>query len=473
MNVSTTRLNRRRVLRDGGLLASGLAVHTQSSAAATPATANDRPRIAVIGCGSRWGWQLAGGGSYGVGPDFARFGDYVAACDVDAQRLSAAGDLIGQWSKTKPGLTIDYGKILQRDDVDAVVIFTPDHWHAKIAIEAMRAGKDVYCEKPMTLTIDEGKKVVAACRETGRVFQVGTQQRSNRGFLTALALIQQGRIGTLRRVECGIGGSPTSPAIPATAPPDNLDWDRWLGPVTDRDYRSLAGAKNETGAWSNHHYEFRWWYEFSGGKLTDWGAHHVDIATLGIALSKGETDNAVPVSVNPISVTHPVPLTGGVPDVDDRYNTATAFDIEVMFPNDVSMSLRHDARNGILFEGDAGRIFVNRGGVSGRAVQDLKSRPLPEDALPAVAKGREVLDRAKRFDSLAHVEDFFRCMRTRAKPISDVFGHHRALTTCHLAGIAARLNRKLTWDPQAQRIVDDAAANKMIAREPRKGYEIQ
>ncbi|MFZ5829464.1 MAG: Gfo/Idh/MocA family protein, partial [Planctomycetota bacterium] len=340
---------------------------------------NARPRLGLVGCGSRWGWQLASGGTYGVGPDFTAFGDYVAVCDVDRRRRDAAAMLVEKWGGAKPDAASDYRAVLERDDIDAVLCFTPDHWHAKIAIEAMLAGKDVYCEKPMTLTIEEGRQIGDVCRRTGQVMQVGTQQRSDTRFLTAIALIRAGRLGRLQRIECGIAGAPTSPAIPLADVPAELDWNQWLGPAPEAAYRALSPAPNEVNTYSRCHYEFRWWYEYSGGKLTDWGAHHVDIATWGLGeLAEGH------LSVEPVVCEHPVPFANGYPLVDDRYNTATKFDFKVAYRSGVELRIRSHARNGILFEGDQGRIFVSRGNLTGAPLDRLKDDPLPEGALEAV-----------------------------------------------------------------------------------------
>jgi predicted dehydrogenase len=178
-----------------------------------------------------------------VGPAFAEYGDYVAVCDVDQRRRDAAAGLVEQWHGKRPLVVAkDYRELLDRDDLDAILVFTPDHWHAKVTVEAMRAGKDVYCEKPLTLTIAEGQLIGRVVKETERIVQVGTQQRSDQRFLDAVALVRAGRIGAVRRVECGLGGAPVSPAIPITEPPAGLDWDMWLGPAAEAPYRSLPGA---------------------------------------------------------------------------------------------------------------------------------------------------------------------------------------------------------------------------------------
>ena len=424
------------------------------------AAPSSRPRLGVIGCGVHWDKRVfVPDGRYGVGRQFPKFADLVAVCDVDSQRLERAIDIVKDWQGKAPYPTADYRRIIDDPAIDCVHVSTPDHWHAKIAVEAMLAGKDVYCEKPMTLTIDEGRLIREVCSRTGAVFQVGTQQRSSRPFLKAIALIRAGRLGRLRRVQCAIGGAPESPELPVTDPPKNLDWDRWLGPAPWTEYRFKPDAKNIIGSWSRAHYEFRWWYEYSGGKLTDWGAHHVDIATWGM----GKTDTG-PVSIEPVQVKHPIGFRNGQPTSNDRYNTATEFNIRATYADGMELTIRHDTNNGILFEGTEGRILVNRGRVVGQPVEDLDSRPLPEGALEEVYQGQPLTD---------HVTNFFESMIARKQPISDVFSHHRALTTCHLAGIAARLGRSIDWDPKSEKILDDPLAHSMLSRDKRENYAIE
>ena len=423
-------------------------------------SANARPRIGVIGCGVRWDKRVFDPkGQYGVGKEFPKFGDIVAVCDVDGQRLERGKDIVKGWHGKAPSGTGDYRKIIDDPTIDVVHISTPDHWHAKIAIEAMLAGKDVYCEKPMTLTIEEGKLVCEVCKKTNAVFQVGTQQRSTPQFIKAIALIREGRLGDLHRVQCAIGGAPESPEVPVADVPKHFDWDRWLGPAPKTDYRYKPGAPNIIGSWSRAHYEFRWWYEYSGGKLTDWGAHHVDIATWGM----GKTETG-PVSIDPVMVEHPVEFKDGYPTVENRYNTATKFNIMAVYEDGMELTIRHDTGNGILFEGTKGRIMVNRGRLVGKPVEDLATDPLPEGALEKVYKDRELTD---------HVTNFFEAVATRKEPISDVFSHHRALTTCHLAGIAARVGHKIQWDPKNEVVTGDKLAQSLVAREKRAGFEIE
>jgi predicted dehydrogenase len=448
----------RRAFLQSSLTFAGLAL----SAGRAPGfvRANDRPRIGAVGTGSRWCHKATGlNGSYGSAPEFRPFGDYVAVCDADANRLELAGALVKEWTGKTPDSTVDYRKIIDDKNIDIVHISTPDHWHAKIAIEAMLAGKDVYCEKPMTLTIEEGQKMVDVCRKTGRVVQIGTQQRSDVEFLKAIAIIRDGRIGTIKKATCVVNGAPTSPDIPAVDAPKGLDWNLWQGPVAAVPFRYLAGDNGETHSWSRCHYEFRWWYEYSGGKLTDWGAHHVDIANW--AMEKTETG---PVSVAPIMVKHAVPFKDGYPTVDNQYNTATEFLLRSTFADGMEIDLRHDGDNGILFEGTEGSLFVTRGRLSGEAVDGLKAKPLPEGAIEKVYKDRPVV---------SHVQNFFDCVVSHKEPISDVASHHRSLTICHLSGIAARLNRPIQWDPAKEVILDDPQAQGFIARPRRQGFEIE
>ena len=403
---------------------------------------NERPRLALIGAGG----QGSGDASWA-----SNFGDFVAVCDVDKNHAERAqkADRIG---KGKADAYEDYRKVLDRKDVDAVIIGTPDHWHSKILIDAMKAGKDAYCEKPLTLTIDEGKVIGKVAKETKRVVQVGTQQRSdhNRVFLLAVAMVRAGRIGKVRKVTAAIGGAPAGGPFMKEAPPEGLNWDLWLGQAPKVDYIK-----------ERCHGNFRWWYEYSGGKLTDWGAHHVDIGQWGIG-----QDETGPTSIEVVRSELPVPFKGGLPQADDRYNTPTTFLVKATYANGVTMEIRDDTENGVTFEGSGGRIFVTRDRIdlSGGSVDALYKNPVAESLLLELRKGKKVD---------GHMPNFFECMADRSMPASDVWSHHRSLTTCHLANIAIRLGgRKLTWDPAKEEIVGDAEANSWLTRPQRSGYEV-
>jgi predicted dehydrogenase len=422
--------SRRQFLRTSVVATAGATVPywftAQGALAADEKSKNSRHVIGCIGTGDRWKGLFKGALPHG---------DIVAVCDVDRNHAEEGRERVGG----KADLYEDYRKLLDRKDIDVVTIVTPDHWHSKIAIDAMRAGKDVYCEKPLTLTIDEGKQICKVLKETGRVFQVGTQQRSemNQRFLTAIAMIRDGRIGKVSKAVCAIGGAPTGgPFEPMPVPPE-LNWDMWLGQAPQVDYTQ-----------KRCHYEFRWWYEYSGGKLTDWGAHHVDIATWAIG-----ADHSGPRTIEGTAI-HP--------NVPNGYNTATEFLINCKYDGGAEIVIRHDTENGITFEGDKGSFFVSRGNLSGAAVDELKDNPLPEDAVEKLYGGKPT----------SHMTNFFQAVKSRKQPISDVFTHHRAITTCHLANIAIRLGRKLNWDPVTEQIVGDSEAQSWQSRPQRKGYEI-
>jgi predicted dehydrogenase len=418
--------------------------------------ANDRPVFATIGLRNQ-GWAI-------TSKSF-KFADFAALADVDSKVLDENVEKVEKGQGKKPDAYKDYRKILDRKDIDAVMIATPDHWHTKIAVEAMKAGKDVYCEKPLTLTIDEGKLIEKVVKETGRIFQVGTMQRteSDQRFLKAIALIRAGRIGTVKKVTCGIDRMESSPVIPEAPVPESIDWDFWLGPAPKVPYRALPELRKGYGGgvplYSNCHYSFRNWHEYSGGKLTDWGAHHVDIACWAL----GATETG-PSKITPVDFKLPVEYKDGWPVVHDRYNAATQFTIRVAMPHDVELIITSEGDNGILFEGTDGRFFVNRGKLTGKPVEDLKDKPLPEDAVEKVYGGKV---------SANHTANFIEGMQARKQPISDVWSHNRMLEICHLSNIAMRLNRELKWDPAKREIIGDDQANAFLKRENRKGFEIE
>ncbi len=437
-------LSRRGLLKS--LPAAALMVHTfgrERTAADESRTPNARPRAACIGVGGR-GATIA--------RHIARFADVVAICDVDRDHAARANQAI---AAGRANFYSDYRRLLDRERFDVVTIGTPDHWHTKICIDAMKAGKDVYCEKPLTLTVDEGKLLCRAVKQTKRILQVGTQQRSeyDEKFLKAVALVQSGRLGRIRRVTCVIGGGPRGQAFRTAPPPTGLDWDLWLGQAPRVDYIP-----------QRCHASFRWWYEYSGGKMTDWGAHHVDIAQWAIGM-----DQSGPTSIEVQAAELPVDFRAGMPTVSNTYNTALTFRVRCAFANGVELILRDHARdlgidNGIRFEGEKGTFFVSRSTLRGEPVDDLTRNPLDNSVYTALRKGKP---------SDSHMGNFITCVRDRGQPVSDVVSHHRALSTCHLANIAIRLRRNLRWDPAQERFTGDDEANTFLAREQRRGFEIQ
>ncbi len=400
---------------------------------------NERPKIGCIG---------NGGMGSGDASAIHRFGDIVALCDVDSNR---SGTLNEKLLGGKAEFFADYRKLLERNDIDIVTISTPDHWHTRIALAALRAGKDVHCQKPLTLTINEGKLLCKVVKETGRVMQVGTQQRSDDRFLKSVAMAREGRIGEITKVHVAIGGAPKGGPFKKQEPPSHLNWDMWLGQAPLVEYIP-----------ERCHNNFRWWYEYSGGKMTDWGAHHVDIAQWGIGM-----EGSGPTSIEVIEAVHPVEFEKGWPKADDRYNSAVSFNVKATFANGVEVFIRDDCKelgfdNGVMFEGETGRYFVNRGKLTGAPVEELEKNPLSEDVYKALRKGK---------DKNSHMGNFIACVKDRGQTLSDVFSHHRNLTTCHLANIAMRLGRTLNWNPETEQIVGDDEANAWQGREQRQGYE--
>jgi predicted dehydrogenase len=392
---------------------------------------------------------------------------YAAVCDVDGRHSTRAANVLKD-----RGMAVeqyrDFRQLLDRKDIDAVLIATPDHWHALIAIAAMRKGKDVYCEKPLTLTIDEGKAVVKVAKETGRVFQVGSQQRSGAQFRLACELVRNGRLGQIKRVETRIGANPTSPSLPKVTPPKELDWDFWLGPTPEVDYVELVqGGRTLTRG----HYEFRWWYDYSGGKMTDWGAHHNDIAQWALGM-----DDSGPVAVE---------AEGTPPSKEpNSYNCHPTFKVTYTYGNGVQLLCSHtqlpdaldpktttltDAKgqkrnvghdNGILFVGEGDQwIFVNRGLITA-SDRKLIDEPLPSDA-------------ARLYLSTNHMGNFFDCLQSRKPTICTAQVGHRSVTVCHLGAIALRSGKKLKWDPSAERFVGDEEANKMLSRPMRAPWKLE
>ncbi len=455
-----------------GVVGAGISYWTglPLSAAVDSKSPNERPVVAFVGTGIRFHTAL--------GRQSTDYGPCAAICDVDAVQAGRAMQVVVD-QHHKHGYPIvvatheDYRHVLDRQDVDAVVIATPDHWHTKIAIEAMQAGKDVYCEKPLTLTIREGQQILQAIESTGRVLQVGSQQRTefDKMFATAVALVRNGRVGQMKRVTCAIGDAPeVGHALQVTNPPKHLNWDLWQGQAPATDY--LQGEIFHTEGWGaghplgrTHRY-FRWWYEYSGGIVTDWGAHHIDIATWALDQQRADIG---PVTIDPLEGESRVPFKDGMPTLNDRFNTFNKFKVRMTFANGVEMDIRHDAsddlgmENGIMFQGSKGRFLVNRGKLVGKPVEALVDNPLPEDALANLYGGKV---------PTGHMANFMECIKTRKQPVSDALSHHRAISFCHAANIALRLGRKLVFDPAIEEFVGDSQANSFLEREQRKGFEI-
>lgn len=375
----------------------------------------------------------------------AAFGDVTAICDVDRHVREQARASFN----SAAAICEDYRDLIARDDVDVVLIGAPDHWHAKMAIDACRAGKDVYVEKPLTLTIDEGRVLSRVVAETGRVVQVGTWQRHDQRFRLAAEMVRAGRLGKVHKATIVLGKNETGGPFETAPPPKHLNWDRWLGQAPAVPY-----------APERCHYTFRYWFEYAGGEMTDTGAHHLDIALWALGLE----------GTGPAEVS----AEGTLPTIDNGYNVPSRFRVRMKFAGGVELEVLDEGRSGILFKGEAGRMFVNRGTLAGAPLDALSSHPLPREAFQLYAQDNLARpERSGKIEAIQnHMGNFYDCTQTRRAPISDVASQHRVASACHLGNLALRLGRTLHWDPSAEQFIDDAGANASLQREQRPGYEV-
>ena len=432
------------------MVAAGIAApYFFTSAAANAGVANgDKLIVAAIGVGGR--------GS-DIGRQAARLGYMVACADV---HLGHANDFAKKLGG-KCEVYQDYRKVLDRQDVQAVTIGTPDHWHVKIAIDALKAGKDVYCEKPLTLTIDESKIICRAVKQSGRVFQVGTQQRSEyrAGLSRSRGHRPQRPAGQQTHGQGVRGQRHLGRAVRDGQPPKELDWDFWLGQAP-----KVPFCDKRCG------YTFRWWFDYSGGKVTDWGVHHSDIALWALG---GENTGVAEVEGKgefPLGrqLTLDYLLGKKSPaDLPNSYNVAHSFDCTMRLPNGNVINL-DSVGNDLLIKGEKGQLAVNRNGIRGKFVEKLKKSPAGKKWLDAeVAK----LYRGKPIRG--HMANFFDCIKDRSLPISDVFTHCNTVNACHMANIAMLLGRKVAWDREKQAFVGDDEANQLTRRHEREPYVIR
>ncbi len=372
------------------------------------------------------------------------YGRIVALSDVDRHLREMGRACFG----STPRIFEDYRKLLERKDVDVVMIGTPDHWHTKMLIDACRAGKDVYIEKPLTLTIDEGKHLCKVVQQTGRVVQVGTWQRSDVNFRLACELVRGGRFGKLKKVIVTIDANPAGGPFENVHRPKHINWDLWQGQTPNVPYCE-----------ERCHYTFRWWYEYSGGKMTDWGAHHVDIAHWGIG-----ADATGPVEID---------AKAKIPNIKNGYNTATWFQADMKFADGVAMEVRCEGTIGVRFQCEKGDVFVTRKRVVTDPPELLKELAMDRSDYKIYKHDLKFKPKVGKLASIEnHMRNFFDCVQTRKTPISDVASQHRSVSTCHLANISMRLGRALKWDPVKEVFIGDNDANQWLAREQRKGFEI-
>ena len=429
------------------------------TAAEESRSANDRPRIGCIGVGGR---------GLGDSKSAAQFGDVVAIADVDVEHGEKAKAALGG----KADVYQDYRRLLDRNDVDVIIQGTPDHWHTKINVDACRAGKDVYAEKPLTLTVDEGRILRKVVEQTGRIVQVGSQQRSEQEFQTAVELVRNGRIGELKQVWVALPWYSTKGGpFDAQDVPDSLDWGLYQGQAPERDYCPQRTHKT-----------YRWWYMYAGGIITDWGNHHVDIAQWGL---NQELSGPTSVDARGLFPNEGRPGCFNTPDrffsrmmypggvdvlffsaMNDKRTYGTepgdptpSDKIDWLFGPDAPEEIKTFDRNGIMFIGSEGRVFVNRGGAYGKPVEELAENPLPEDAW-------------RVSPSSDHMANFFDCVKSRQQPVAPVAVEHRTITACHLTNISLRLGRKLNWDPAAETITGDDEAAGWLKRRQRTPYQV-
>ncbi|HEX2973807.1 MAG TPA: Gfo/Idh/MocA family oxidoreductase [Tepidisphaeraceae bacterium] len=434
--MDTSGVSRRGFIR--GMAACGLSapmIMTSRTLGAAGRGANDRINMGCIGIRNQGGGHLkALSGNKDV--------RVVAVCDVDA-KIREAGKAVVEKSYASQMASgaykgcaayNDFRELIARKDIDAVMIATPDHWHAIIAVEAMRAGKDVYCEKPLTLTIGEGRVISDVARRYGRIFQTGSQQRSSYRFRYACELVRNGRIGQVKRIEVGLppNNAQNTGIHPPMPVPAELDYEMWLGPAPWEPYTE-----------GRVHYFFRFILDYSGGQVTNFGAHDLDIAQWALGM-----DHSGPVEVDGSRGEFPT---------EGLYNAATKVDFECTYANGVKVSCKTSG-SGVRFVGTEGWLYVNRGTLQA-------SQP---SLLTSVIGPSEV----HLYNSRDHWDNFLECMRTRQQPICNAEVGHRSATVCHLGNIAMQLKRTVKWDPAKERFVNDVEADRMIDRAKRSPWQL-
>lgn len=363
----------------------------------------------------------------------------LAVCDVDRLKKERAQRVTNDFYAEKTtsgrysGCTMyeDYQELLARDDIDAVVIATPDHWKALTVIHSARAGKDIYSEKPLSQTIREGQQMVREVRRHGLVFQTGSMQRSDHKFRFACELVRNGYIGDVQTVTVDVGGPPVWCDLPGQPVPDYLNWDRWLGPVLWRPYNAELSPNISLDIFP-HWRDYR---AFGGGGMTDWGAHHFDIAQWGLGM-----DDSGPVEINP-------------PD-GKNYKVLT-----YKYANGITMTRNSFPEgHGVLFTGSKGKVEVNRSYL----------RTWPESLAQVRLRPEEI----HLYKSSDHYGDFLQAVRNRSKPICDIGVGFHSVVVCHLGNLAYELNRPLHWDPETEIFLDDPGASRLLSRPYRKPWHL-
>jgi predicted dehydrogenase len=416
-------IDRRHFLKKTAATAAGAAafpyfVPASALGKAGAAAPSNRITIGFIGTGGRGRFNMT---AFMAEPDV----QILAVCDVDTRHREKARNAANLSPQSSYN---DFRNLLARDDIDTAVISTPDHWHVPIAIAAVKTGKDVFCEKPLTLTIAEGRALSDAVRNYSCVFQTGSQQRSEAGFRFACELVRTGRIGKLKVIKVGLPGSRTIGPQPVMPVPEGFDYDMWLGPAPWKPYTR-----------ARCHGRFRHIFDYSGGKFIDWGTHHLDIVQLALG-----ADSSGPVEISG---------TGEFPE-EGIYDTAVKYDIDFVYADGTRVNASTSHEGGIRFEGADGWIFVNRG------------------VLDAHPKSLLRTNRISRYAGPSHFRNFLDCVRLRKDPLATAEMGHRSATVCHLGNIAMLLRRKLSWDPKAEKFINDPAADRMTARTMRAPWRL-
>jgi predicted dehydrogenase len=389
----------------------------------------------------------------------------MAVCDVDSKRLAEGKKYVNDYYAAKTGkpydgvtMYDDHRALLQNKDIDAVLISTPDHSHAYLGIHAVEAGKDVYLQKPASLTITEGRALSNAVHRTGRILQIGSQQRSSSQFRYAAELVRNGRIGDLKTVYVGLPGDPGGEEEPEMPIPKNLNYDAWLGSTPNVYY-------TEKRVHPQNDYSRPGWLrmeQFGAGMITGWGAHHVDIAHWGM-----DTEYTGPIE---ISGRADFPKSG-------LWNVHGLFQTEGVYANGVKMIVSNELPNGVKFEGTEGWIFVTRGDYRASA-----SDPIPtgkNKVLPLTASNNKIITSAigeneiNLYKSTDQHGNWLESIVSRKQPISPVEIGHRSCSTCLLHHVAMKLKRKIYWDPMNERFINDDEANAMLNRPHRFPYEVK
>jgi predicted dehydrogenase len=410
------------------------------------AGANRRIRVGLIGCGGMGTGDLR---------DMLRLGaQCVALCDVDQAQSAKTRDLVNRDFNQTPDLVVsDFRKLLDRTDIDAVIVATPDHWHALPTVMACEAGKDVYVEKPLSLTIGEGRVMVDVARRHQCVVQMGTQQRSAPHYADAVEYVKSGKLGKIRVVKTWAyqDWMGNIPKVPDSEPPAGVDYDMWLGPAPKRPFNK-----------NRFHFNFRWYYDYSGGLMTDWGAHMIDIANWGMGVT---APNAA------TSVGGKFGFPDDAEETPDTQQALWEYDgYSMIWEHATAIGQGPYMRDhGVAFHGNNGVLVVDRGGWE----------VLPETETTAGSPKRYRMAGEPRrgtggADShLAHVKNFLECMDSRAQPRSDVEVGHNSMIACHLGNIAYRLGRRVKWDIKAERIADDAEAQGLVMKRYRAPWSLE